>query len=121
MSGRLRSSLLLHGLVLVMLLAGAAEGAMSPIAVSVREPDGIPRAHWPLTFSVPLARGALSAGASLVVRDETGGALPVQTRPLSRWPDGSVRWLQVDTQVDLRARQTRGLRVEAGTPPPPQS
>lgn len=98
------------------LLAGllAASECAASVAVSVREPDGLERRRWPLTVSVPFARGALPAGTPVGVRDDGGGALPVQVRPLAQWPDGSVRWLLVDTQVDLRANQERRLRIEPG-------
>lgn len=117
MTRRPCSSLPWCGLLLLALaLAAPARAAMSPVTVTVREPDGIARTHWPLTVSVPQARGALRPGEPVVVRDEAGGALPVQARPLSRWEDGSVRWLLVDTQVDLRPRQERRLRIEHGSP-----
>lgn len=121
MTGRLCSAILLRGLLVALALAGPARGAMAPVAVTVREPDGLARQHWPLTFSVPLARGALRGGEPVVARDEGGAALPVQARALSAWPDGSVRWLQVDTQVDLRPNQERRLRVEPGTPGRPHA
>ena len=39
------------------------------------------------------------------MHDDGGAPLPVQSRALSAWPDGSTRWLLVDTQVDLRPNQ----------------
>ncbi len=110
-----RRSSIAWGLVgCLCLLAGGANGAVTPIGITVREPDGVERRRWPLTVSVPFARGALVASAPLAVRDEAGTALPIQTRPLATWPDGSVRWMLIDTQVDLRPNQERRLRVEAG-------
>jgi len=71
----------------------------------VTEPAGLARAREPLTFGVPFAQGALRDAAALRCwRVTTGAALPVQARVLSRWPDGSVRWALVDTQVALEAR-----------------
>ena len=115
MTGRHCPSNLLCGFVVLIALSGVARGAMTPVTVAVREPDGVARQHWPLTVSVPVARGAMRPGDPVVVRDETGTALPVQDRVLSAWQDGSVRWLLVDTQVDLRPNQERRLRVEHGT------
>lgn len=122
MIGRTSVSHLLRGAALVTALAGAAAGAPAappsapPVTVTVREPAGIERQHWPLTFSVPWPRGALPRGGTVAVRGEGGRSLPVQTRVLSTWPDGSTRWLLVDTQVDLRPNQEGHLRVERGTP-----
>ena len=55
----------------------------------------------PLTFGVPVRRGALpSAGdARLVWGDGPADTSPAQTRVHSRWPDGSARWVLVDAAV----------------------
>jgi hypothetical protein len=106
------------GLVLLGILVcplGAA--AFVPINVSVHERDGLERHRWPLTVSVPFTRGALHAGAPVKVVDEHAKAMAVQVRPLVTWPDGSVRWLLLDTAVDLKAHGEHRLRVEPGTPP----
>ncbi len=105
----------------VVLAAGAVTAAPAPLPLTVREPDGIERRAWPLTAGVPFAAGALRAADGVVVRDEQGTALPTQTRVLARWPDGSVRWLLVDTQIDLRPDQERRLRVEPGRAPAPRA
>ena len=114
MIGRLPVSHLLRGFVLLAALATSAGAATPPVTVTVREPAGIERRHWPLTFTVPWARGALKKGEKVSVHDDTGAPLPVQSRALSTWPDGSTRWLLVDTQVELRPNQQRRLRVERG-------
>ncbi|MDX2169821.1 MAG: glycoside hydrolase family 127 protein [Deltaproteobacteria bacterium] len=113
----IRALLPLLGVVLS-LCAAPAHAAFAPVAITVAEPDGIERAHWPLTVSVPLPRGALQAASQAHVTDDRGTALPTQARALAAWPDGSVRWLLVDTQVELRPRQTRQLQLRAGPPPP---
>ncbi|MBX3027731.1 glycoside hydrolase family 127 protein [bacterium] len=113
---------LLGGVLFGAVVGGSAVAApQPPIAVTVREPDGVERHHWPLTFSVPWPRGALQRSDAVAVHEEGGAALPVQTRVLASWPDGSTRWLLIDTQVDLRPRQERRLRVERGTPPRPHA
>ncbi len=103
---------------LALLLAAAVlpvpAGAFAPISVTVRGRDGIARHRWPLTVSVPFARGELRPGTAVKVVDEHGISAPVQARPLVTWPDGTVRWLLLDTQVDLTPRHERHLRVEAG-------
>jgi hypothetical protein len=100
---------------LVALALSPAPGrAFTPITVTVRERDGFEHRHWPLTVSVPFAPGELQPGAAVQVVDEGGASLPVQSRPLVRWHDGSVRWLLLDTQVDLRPRHARRLRVQSG-------
>lgn len=54
----------------------------------------------PVTVSIPFAAGALTDPERLVIRDD-GVALPVQTRALAMWLDGSVKWLLVHFQPDL--------------------
>lgn len=77
-----------------------------PLAhLRVQETSALFRPLEHLSFGVPFARGALEDPADLRVwwaRD--GEALPAQARALSRWPDGSLRWALVDTQVELAAR-----------------
>ncbi len=98
-------------LLLLGLPSGAA--ALAPIGIAVTERDGVARRQWPLNVSVPLPRGELRPDRSVSVVDADGGLAPVQARPLVRWPDGSVRWLLVDTVTDLSPHQTRNLRVIA--------
>jgi hypothetical protein len=51
------------------------------VTVTVREPAGIERRHWPLTFTVPWARGALKKDEKVSVHDDTGASLPVRAVP----------------------------------------
>ena len=43
-----------------------------------------------------------------------GGEVPLQTETLARWPDGSVRWLLLDFQIDLAAKQKKTLTLRYG-------
>ena len=58
----------------------------------------LPLAGMPLTFGVPVRRGALyqEPTAALVWDD---GAVAAQARVHSRWPDGSARWALIDATV----------------------
>lgn len=108
--------------------AGAQEAAAAPDAAARAAPasgerealmhvrvvgDGsYYRAGEALSFGVPFARGAVSDVAALRCwREQDGGALPVQARRLSAWPDGSVRWALVDTRADLSPRAETRLVV----------
>ena len=55
----------------------------------------------PLTFGVPVRRGALPSAddARLVWGDGPADTSAAQTRIHSRWPDGSARWVLVDAAV----------------------
>jgi hypothetical protein len=50
----------------------------------------------PVTLGVPFPRGLLADPAQLALVNPEGRELPLQTRPLARWPDGSVKWLLLD-------------------------
>jgi len=66
---------------------------------------GVARSAEPVTVGVPLPREAQvrDLGNLVVVGSET-----TQLRPLAHWPDGSVRWLLLDLQVDLEAGEPNG-------------
>src|SRR5207245_5768525 len=56
----------------------------------------------PVTCGVPWPRGKLREDSCLILRDDGGEQVPLQTRILDRWPDGSVRWLLLDWQASVR-------------------
>lgn len=53
--------------------------------------------------------------------DDAKHATAVQSRVLSRWPDGSVRWVLLDWQLELQAKQERTVQVERGSRVAPPS
>jgi hypothetical protein len=77
----------------------------------------VARRQWPVTMGVPFPRGVLHDAEQLQMRadDEpvAGASLPLQTRVSSRWEDGSIRWVLLDWQTDLSARQRRRFRLTA--------
>jgi len=85
-------------------------------ALGRRSEDQRRRAE-PLTFGIPLPRGAVRHDASWICdRSEI-----VQARVLDRWPDGSVRWALIDLRSDLDGDQELVLTVEdANTPATPR-
>ena len=89
----------LLSVVCLLFAATAAYGQKTLVALSVREPAGVARLNEPLTTGVPFARGVLPAGRRLGLVHSSGALVPVQTRELARWPDGSVKWALLDFQV----------------------
>jgi hypothetical protein len=106
--------------ILVTLAAGtAAASARKPeLRIDVTEPSGIARRGWPISVGVPFPRGAHKDVSNLRLQaaGSTAPATPVQTRVLTRWPDGTVRWALLDWQADLSPRQHRRYRLTAGSP-----
>ena len=81
------------------------------MSLKVIEPSGVARHQWPLTSGIPLARGALKNAGRVKLFDGSGKQLPLQTESLVRWPDGSIRWLLVDSLIDLQAGKTAKLNL----------
>ena len=94
------------------LAAGVARAG--EIRLAVEEPAGVERQQWPVSSGVPFARGILRDDQATALFDAAGGELPLQTETLVRWPDGSVRWLLVDFQIDLAAKQKKTLTLRYG-------
>lgn len=83
------------------------------VALTVTEPSGRTRSALPVTSGVPLAKGALYRADN--VRLTAGSVtLPLQSRAEARWEDGSIKWLLIDTQLDLEAGQTAALVLHYG-------
>lgn len=64
-------------------------------------PSPAQRHHEPVTCGIPWPRGSLAEGSLLELHDADGMLVPLQTRVLDRWPDGSVRWLLLDWQASV--------------------
>lgn len=84
------------------------------IQAQVEEAACVPRRSYPLTHGCPFPQGVLKDPGSVRLTTAEGDELPLQTSVLATWPDGSVKWLLLDAQVDLRARQILPVRIEYG-------
>ena len=67
-----------------------------------------------MTHGVPFPKGALHDPGQVWLTQAQGDELPLATTVLATWPDGSIKWLLLDTQVTLRARQILPLVIEYG-------
>ena len=96
------------------LLALALQAAAGTVNLTVEEPSGVPRQGWPVTSGIPLAEGALEDPQACALFTAADAELPLQTEVLARWPDGSIRWLLVDFQVELAAGRKKTLSLRFG-------
>jgi len=97
---------------------GPGEVLALDVPLTVRNPEQSARSAEPVTSGVPFAQGVLtSAGSVRVLRGPE--EIPGQFRVTARWPDGSVRWLLCDFQVDLDAGGTSSVALQAGRAPAP--
>lgn len=91
------------------------------VTLTLQEPAGVARTGAAVRTGVPLPQGLVDDPNKLVLLDATGEARPLQTRTLSTWPDGSARWVLLDTRVDLAAGELAQLTLAAAdTPVDPQ-
>ena len=96
---------------------GLAAQRSGRVPLEVSETTAAGRTAWPVTSGIPFARGTLAEATRCRVLDAGGQALPGQFRALSLWPDGSVKWLLVDTLVATRAHATSELTLEYNVDP----
>jgi len=90
-----------------------AAAARTEVAVDVTAEDGVARPAAPVTFGFPLPRGAVfQPGQVQLLAD--GRELPADYAVTSFWEDASIKWLAIDTAVDLAAGQSRKLTVTYG-------
>ncbi|MCK5801316.1 MAG: hypothetical protein KAI66_00720 [Lentisphaeria bacterium] len=81
---------------------------------------GTPGPLQSVRFGIPFPKGAIHRPERLWLRTERDVVAPLQTQPLAVWPDGSVRWLLIDTVCAIAGSGKAGLllsdegeRVEA--------
>lgn len=88
--------------------------------IHVWEPSNHPRPKWPISISVPFAKGTVREPRQVIVRGGKGARqapvqIPAQRRPLAAWPDGSIKWLLLDFPLDLAAREHAEVTVEVAS------
>lgn len=92
----------------------AASVSNERITLTVTESEGVSRFGQPVTSGIPLPQGHLWKSSEVRLSSPTGEEIPLQTTVLSRWPDGSVRWLLLDFQLDLPASEQSEITLEYG-------
>ena len=84
------------------------------VLLKVTETLGLERTGWPVTRGVPLPKGALQDLENVGVEDAGGEVVPAQFRVLSRWTDGSLKWVLADFQADVPAGGEAAYRFVYG-------
>jgi len=75
------------------------------VPLYVNNPSAGLRADFPVSGGIPFPKGELTSLDGIELVDRAGNKLPAQFRPLGFWIDKSIKWLQVDTKMDLWANQ----------------
>ena len=93
------------------------------VPVVVTERAGVARSEEPVRSGIPLAEGAVRSLENLALLDEDGRPVPVQLETLSRWEDGSQRWVLLNFMASVGAGESRRFElkeIEEGCPVSPQ-
>jgi hypothetical protein len=72
----------------------------------------------PVTFGVPLPRGAVQSSDACTIHVH-GVEHVAQAREIDRWSDRSVRWMLVDLQIDIDPATHETFELRCGVGPPP--
>ena len=73
------------------------------IPLHVQEPSGVARSQYPITAGVPVPRGVLLSTDHVRLVGPSGEEMPLQVGRAATWPDGSIKWMHLDFQVNLAA------------------
>ena len=94
--------------------AGTPAARAQTVTLSLTERSGVHRVGEPVTSGVPIAAGLLTR-ADHVRLLHRGKEVPAQFRATGLWrPHESIRWLLVDFQADLAAKQTGQYTLQFG-------
>jgi hypothetical protein len=103
---------------LIVLLPAFATSVMAqPLAFTVSETAGLRRFGYPLTASLESAAGVMTDTGQMRLLAADGREVPAQFTAMSRWPDGSVRELDVDFSPSPGPHERLSYRVETGKEP----
>src|SRR5205807_2078225 len=84
------------------------------VEILIEAPEPKVRHREPATCGLPWPKGMLHDPNYLVLRDEKGESIPLQTRILDRWSDGSIRWLLLDWQATVNGDAKYRVEVSGG-------
>ncbi len=92
--------------VIMVITASIVSGEVS-VPVTVTEPSGVIRTSEGIHSGIPFKKGEMKSIEDLILVDSSGKPVPVQFETLSRWDDGSLRWVLLNFRESLDARETK--------------
>jgi len=93
-----------------------------PVSLTWEGSDDAPSMSCAIRCGVPLPPGMVCESSQIILRDNAGQQLPLQIRPMNHWPDGSLRWVELDTIAmtkDAGAEGQLQLDIDDGKSQPP--
>ena len=85
------------------------------VDLTILERSGIDRIDEPVTSGVTFPEGYVTSASDLVL-SVNGEPVPAEIRPVSYWPDNSIRWAHVDFQTSVTADDQLIAQLSKGTP-----
>ena len=92
---------------------GTVSRARLPLSCANDYPDALKA--WPVSQGLPFPCGALVSADHLRLQSAAGTEIPLQVTVLGYWPDYSIKWVLLDFQTDLPAKETSAFVLEYGT------
>ncbi|KRS22210.1 hypothetical protein AAY72_04170, partial [Alishewanella sp. WH16-1] len=80
------------------------------VTIFLKETAGLNRQQEPVTTGVPFAAGICPANTLFSLWDDKL-QLPLNAEPTLYWPDGSIRWLLINSRVDIAANTEKQLQL----------
>lgn len=78
---------------------------------------GLARSNEPVGLGIPLPPGALADTSELALSwHGESSSIPFQAKPLTSWPDGSIRWVHISFLATLQAGTETSLFLEKAIP-----
>lgn len=105
------------GGLLSLAVAGLGTGnaaAFESVPLTMQERAGIARSNEPVVMGVPLPEGAIRSADPLTLTDPDGKTVPVEVRPIVKWPDGSIRWVHLYFLADCPASGSAVVTLREG-------
>lgn len=104
-------SSLKHLLALSALVLICQSYGFTQIDIIIPEPSGRSRVAEPITLGVPFSQGSLNSIDQLGIQSPNGEHKDAQFQIMSRWRDGSIRWVKCDFQASVSANTTANYRL----------
>ena len=68
-----------------------------PVPLKWEGSDDAPTMNCAIRCGIPFPAKMVHEISQIVLRDQAGSRLPLQISPMNYWPDGSLRWVELDT------------------------
>jgi len=87
------------------------ENIKFPVELSWENWENLVYLTCPIRCGIPLPAGKVRNCNQIVLRNMKDQQLAIQTKPMNYWPDGSIRWLELDTIAESHIH-TRKLMLD---------